>query len=173
MQFKVMVEKKVRQMARQKMNGRMAHAAEMTVSRASKYAGFNDVTGNLIKSIAVGAYYKRGLLDIFHTPGPEPLRPTLRKGERFDLTHYYGNPVAIKDTGKKPYKGEYGAGGQLGPDAAEDALYAAGFNIKSRELTWQMILVAGVSYANYVETKKKHDVISGLRDYMVRYFSKM
>ena len=33
--------------------------------------------------------------------------------------------------------------------------------------------VAAVDYAQFVETKRGHDVITSLREYMVRYFRKM
>ena len=36
-----------------------------------------------------------------------------------------------------------------------------------------MLLVAGVDYARFVEVKKGHDVITSLRDYLVRYFKKV
>ena len=36
-----------------------------------------------------------------------------------------------------------------------------------------MLLVAGVDYAKYVEVKRGHDVISSLREYLIRYFKKI
>ena len=36
-----------------------------------------------------------------------------------------------------------------------------------------MLLVAGVDYAKFVEVKRGHDVITSLREYLVRYFRTM
>lgn len=172
-QFEVNIVKKVRQMAVVKMQSKMDHAASLTMKAADKRRDFNDVTGNLYKSIAVGTFYKGALQTIHHTPGENPVRDTLAKGEVFNLDKYYGSPFPIKMSGRRPYRGEYGEGGQLGPSAAEDMLLASEHGMRRIDLTWQMKLVAAVSYANYVETKRGHDVITSLRDYMVRYFNKM
>lgn len=172
-QFEVNIVKKVRQMAVVKMQSKMDHAASLTMKAADKRRDFNDVTGNLYKSIAVGTFYKGALQTIHHTPGENPVRDTLAKGEVFNLDKYYGSPFSIKMSGRRPYRGEYGEGGQLGPSAAEDMLLASEHGMRRIDLTWQMKLVAAVSYANYVETKRGHDVITSLRDYMVRYFNKM
>ena len=43
------IEKKIRQMAVQKMQQKMDHAAEMTMKAADKSRDYNDVTGNLYK----------------------------------------------------------------------------------------------------------------------------
>ena len=172
-QFEVNIAKKVRQMAVAKMQSKMEHAASLTMKAADKSRDFNDVTGNLYKSIAVGTFYKGVLQTIHHTPGANPVRETLEKGEVFNLDKYYGNPVSIKMSGRRPYRGEYGEGGQSGPSAAEDMLLASEHGMRRIDLTWQMKLVAAVSYANYVETKRGHDVITSLRDYMVRYFNTM
>ena len=75
-------------------------------------------------------------------------------------------------TKRKPFVGKYGSGGENGPDAAEDALLYMEGGMPNRS-TWALALVAGVDYANFVETIKKHDVISELGQYMARYFKKM
>ncbi len=157
-------------MAVVKMQQKMDRAAEKVVLAADKHRDYDDVTGNLYKSTAVGTYYKGALQSIHATPGPEPTRLTLAKGERYNLDRYYRSSFSFKDSGRKPYKGQFGEGEQNGPATAEDALY---YRENGKELTWQMLLVAGVDYARFVETKRDHDVISSLRAYMARYFHRM
>ena len=172
-QFEVNIAKKIRQLAVQKMQQKMEHAAEMTMKAADKSRDFNDVTGNLYKSIGIGTYYKGNLQSIHLTPGANPTRATLAKGERYNLDKYYGSPFSFKDSGRKPYVGQYGEGGQNGPNAAEDLLLYNEHKMRSVDSTWQMFLVAGVNYANFVETKRGHDVITSLKDYLIRYFKIM
>lgn len=167
------IEKKIRQLVVTKMQQKMDHAAEMTMKAADKARDYNDVTGNLYKSTAIGTYYNGILQSIHYAPGPEPTRPTLAKGETYNLDRYYRSSFSFKDSGRKPYKGEYGEGGQNGPATAEDVLYFREHGKGRYDSTWQMLLVAGVDYAKFVEAKRGHDVITSLRDYMVRYFRKM
>lgn len=162
--------KKVRQESVTKMQSKMERAANKVVNNAAKYKDFHDVTGNLYKSIAAGTFYKGTLMTIHHTPGPSPTRPTLAKGERYDQTTYYDGQT-VTQLGR-PYRGETGAGGQRGEEKAEEALFDNDSD-HSTGLTWQLKVVAGVDYAQYVETMKKHDVLTSLRDYMARYFKKM
>lgn len=79
------VEKKIRQMAVEKMQQKMDHAAEMTMKAADKSRNYDDVTGNLYKSTAIGTYYNGSLQSIHYAPGPEPTRVTLAAGERYNL----------------------------------------------------------------------------------------
>lgn len=167
------IDKKIRQMAVEKMQQKMDHAAEMTMKAADKSRDYDDVTGNLYKSTAVGTYYNGSLQSIHYAPGPEPTRLTLAAGERYNLDRYYRASFSFKDSGRKPYEGEFGEGGQNGPATAEDELFYREHNKGRYDATWQMLLVAGVDYAKFVEVKKGHDVISSLRDYLVRYFHKM
>lgn len=167
------VEKKIRQMAVEKMQQKMDHAAEMTMKAADKSRNYDDVTGNLYKSTAIGTYYNGSLQSIHYAPGPEPTRLTLAKGERYDLDRYYGASFSFKDSGRKPYKGQYGEGGQNGPATAEDELLYREHYKGKYDATWQMLLVAGVDYAKFVEVKRGHDVITSLREYLVRYFRTM
>lgn len=160
-------------MAVSKMQKKMDHAASMTMKVADKLATFDDVTGNLYKSIGAGTYYKGELQSIHLTPGPPPLRPTLAKGEPFNLDKYYDSPFSFKDSGREAFVGQYGEGGQIGPRAAEDLLFSIEHSMRATDSAWQIYLVAGVSYANFVEVKRKHDVITSLRDYLVRHFKTM
>ena len=92
------IEKKIRQMAVQKMQKKMEHAAEMTMKAADKSRNYNDVTGNLYKSTAIGTYYNGSIQSIHYAPGPEPTRPTLAAGERYNLDRYYRSSFSFKDS---------------------------------------------------------------------------
>ena len=174
--FLVNVEKKIRQEAAVKMQQKMERAAVKVIAKADSNREFDHVTGNLWKSIAVGTFYKGELMSIHHTPGPDPTRPTLAKGEEYNLSHYYGtNAPADVKIGKKrikPFRGEYGEGGQDGERAAEDSLLSMEFDGMG-QFTWQLAIVAGVDYANYVEKHRGHNVISSLGQYMSRYYRRM
>lgn len=162
------VRKKIRQMAVTKMQAKMERAANKSIKSADKLRDYWDVTGNLYKSTAIGVYYNGLLQSIHNTPGPEPTRLTLAKGERYDQDRYYGDDSPLHSIAN--FKGLYGEGGQDGPSTAEDILYYGEHNKGKYENTWNFLLVAGVDYAQFVQVKRGHDVISSLRDYMVRYF---
>ena len=175
--FLVNVKKKIHQEAAVKMQQKMERAASKVIAKAESERGFDHVTGNLWKSIAVGTFYKGTLMSIHHTPGPDPTRPTLAKGERYNLSHYYGNPVPLDMMGsgkkkRKPFRGEYGKGGQDGESAAEDTLLSMELDDMGL-FTWRLAIVAGVDYANYVEKHRGHNVISSLGQYMSRYYRNM
>lgn len=172
-EFMMNVTKRVRQEARAKMQQKMEAAAEATLAKADKHRGFDDVTGNLYKSIAIGTYYNGELQTIHHTPGPEPTRPTLAAGETYDQPRYYRGTMDVKWMKGKPFKGKYGEGGQNGPATAEDALLYQEHSKGRGNATWQMSLIAGVDYANYVQTVRKHDVLTELREIMVRNFKRL
>ena len=175
--FMVNVQKKIHQEASVKMQQKMERAAEKVIAKANSEREFTHVTGNLYKSIAVGTFYKGELMSVHHTPGPEPTRPTLAAGESYNMPYYYGSsvPLNMMVSGhkiRKPFRGKYGRGGQDGARAAEDALFMLEFG-DNNVSTWRLALVAGVDYANYVEKVNGHDVISGLWQYMSRYFRTM
>lgn len=166
------IAKKIRQEAVTKMMAKMERAAENTMKMAPrKHGEYHDVTGNLYKSIAVGVYYNGTLQTVHTSPGPDPKMPSLSRGQKYPYKEYYdGTPVT------RPYRGEYGKGGQWGPEAGENMLWEQEFGGAPkgrRSMTWQLRLVAGVDYANFVQTVKGLDVMTGLREYMVRYYQKM
>lgn len=167
------IQKKIRQIAVQKMQQKTDSAAEKAIKAADKLRDYDDVTGNLYRSTAIGTYYKGSLQSIHYTPGPEPTRLTLAAGERYNLDRYYRSSFSYKDSGRRAYRGQYGEGGESGLTAAEDALLYAEHGKSNSHMTWQMKVVAAVDYAQFVETKRGHDVITSLREYMVRYFRKM
>lgn len=175
--FLVNVEKKIHQEAAVKMQQKMERAAVKVIAKANSKREFDHVTGNLWKSIAVGTFYKGNLMSIHHTPGPDPTRPTLAKGESYNLPYYYGSsvPLDMMTSGKKrrkPFRGECGDGGQDGASAAEDALFSMELDGMGM-FTWRLAIVAGVDYANYVEKHRGHNVISSLGQYMSRYYRSM
>ena len=175
--FLVNVKKRIQQEAATKMQQKMDRAAAKVIAKANSEREFSHVTGNLWKSIAVGTFYQGELVSIHHTPGPDPTRPTLAKGEKYNLSHYYGSkiPLNMISKGKKikpPFRGEYGEGDQDGERAAEDALLCMELDGMGL-FTWRLAIVAGVDYANYVEKHFGHNVISSLGQYMSRYYRNM
>lgn len=175
--FLVNVKKRIQQEAATKMQQKMDRAAAKVIAKANSEREFSHVTGNLWKSIAVGTFYQGELVSIHHTPGPDPTRPTLAKGESYNLPYYYGSsvPLDMMTSGKKrrkPFRGEYGEGGQDGERAAEDALFSMELDGMGM-FTWRLAIVAGVDYANYVEKHRGHNVISSLGQYMSRYYRSM
>lgn len=170
MQFSKDIRKKIQSMCKQKMEAKMLRAATTTMKAADRLTDFHDVTGNLWKSIAAGVYYKGELLSTVGTKGPEPTRPSLEAGERYDLPRYYGRH-GDGQVVRKAYVGEYGYGDEDGASAAEDLLCSLeGQYNKNRNFVWQMKIVAGVCYAGYVEREHGCDVLSSLNTYLWRYF---
>lgn len=165
------VIKKVRQEAKVKMEAKMERAANKIASNIAKYKDYNDVTGNLYKSTAVGVFNDGTLMSIHHAPGPSPTRPTLAAGERYNLDKYYsGHPVHLLG---RPFKGKVGVGGERGEYKGEEKLFDSDGEHGRGDLTWQLKIVAGVDYADYVQTVRGHDVITSLREYAARYFKTM
>lgn len=170
MQFSKDIRKKIQSMCKQKMDAKMLRAAKTTMKAADRLTTFHDVTGNLWKSIGAGVYYKGELHSIVGAKGPEPTRPSLEEGERYDLPRYYGRHGDGQKV-RKAYVGEYGYGDEDGASAAEDLLYSLeGQYNKNRNFAWQLKIVAGVSYAGYVEVEHGCDVLSSLNTYLWRYF---
>lgn len=134
---------------------------------------YYDVTGNLLNSFAVGVYHRGKLVEIVDASdvGREPpTRDSLAKGELYNKpTYYTGQPVYhVMPDGKsvaRPYRGEYGPGGQNGENAAHRSL--AQMHPSS---TYALIAVVAMKYASFVQNKKGHDVLSGLRDEMPGIF---
>lgn len=166
------IQKKIRQEAVTKMQAKMERAANNAMKRAKELKDFHDVTGNLYKSIAAGTFYNGTLMTIHHTPGANPTRPTLAKGEKYDLDTYYGGQD-VKQLGR-PFRGKTGAGGESGVEKSEEVLFESdGLTRGHGDMTWQLKVVAGVDYAQYVETVGKHDVLTNMREYLARYYKKM
>lgn len=152
---------------------KLRSAAFEMVSIYANTKDYYDVTGNLLNSFAVGIYHQGKLVDIVDASdvGREPpTRLSLAKGEIYNKAAYYtGEPVAhVMPNGKsvsRPYRGEYGSGGQDGEGAARRSLrqmHPSG--------TYALVAVVAMRYASFVQNKKGHDVLSGLRDEMPGIF---
>lgn len=134
---------------------------------------YHDVTGNLLNSFAVGIYHRGKLVKIVdaNDVGREPpTRLSLAKGERYSLPVYYsGQPaVHVMPNGKsvsKPYKGEYGSGGKSGVSVARRSLAQ-----RHPVSTYALIAVVAMEYAEFVQNKRNHDVLTSLRDEMPGIF---
>lgn len=145
----------------------MYNTAIQLLHSVSETKQFHDVTGNLLNSIAVGIYYKGHLerivdaTDIGRRP---PTRLSLAKGEKYDLDFYYsGKPAQHMANGTmaRPFVGKVGSGGQDGVSAAHRSLRQ-----RQGKADYELIVVAPMQYAKYVERLKNHNVLSGLRDEM-------
>lgn len=172
--FASTVVKKVRNMAYASMEQKMERAASRIASKVGDYTKFYDITGNLFNSIAVGVYYKGELQFIVHADGGKaPTRDTLAKGETYNLPYYYsGAPSGYSKGGrhgKRPFKGKVGMGGQTPKDT--DNL----FNVihVSTRYAWTLVVGTNIEYAKAVQMKDGHDVLSGLGEYIRRYYHKM
>lgn len=174
--LKQRVDKAMGTRAHMKIFGMMRTSAYALVHEFTNTRNFKDVTGNLLNSFAVGLYYKGKLVEIVDARSinrKPPTRKTLAKGEKYDKASYYDGTPARRETGgqdgrkayKKPYTGEYGPGGQDGRMAARRSL--AQRHPKTR---YALIGVVAVKYAAFVERKKGHDVLTGLRDELPTIF---
>lgn len=135
---------------------------------------YQDVTGNLLNSFAVGIYNNGKLVEIIDASSvnrESPTRKTLRKGERYNLSAYYnGKPVRqVKEDGKsttQPYVGEYGHGGQDGRMAARRSLQH-----RHPSGRFALLAVVATEYASFVQNKKGHDVLTSLSQRMPGIFN--
>ncbi len=147
--------------------GRLSAIAYEMVSVYASTKDYHDVTGNLLNSFAVGIYHKGKLVnvvDAINVGREPPTRPSLAKGERYNLSTYYsGKPARrLLQDGKtvtRPYVGEYGSGGKDGVSIARRSL-----SRKHPSATYALIAVVGMEYAKFVQNKRNHDVITSLRD---------
>ena len=146
----------------------MSNTAIQLLEAVSDTKQFHDVTGNLLNSIAVGIYYKGKLekiVDAEDIGRDSPTRLSLAKGEKYDLEYYYsGKPavhIANGGTLTRPFVGKVGSGGQNGVSAARRSL-----RHRRGRGDYELIVVAPMQYARYVENLKNHNVLSGLRDEM-------
>lgn len=146
---------------------KLTAVARDMVSVYANTKDYHDVTGNLLNSFAVGVYHKGKLVNVVdaNDVGREPpTRPSLAKGERYDLEVYYsGKPARhVSQDGKtvaKPYVGEYGSGGKSGVNVARNSLTQ-----RHPGSTYALIAVVAMEYAKYVQNKRNHDVLTSLRD---------
>lgn len=120
-------------------------AAQDTLMRLDSYRKYYNITGNTWTSTTIGIYYKGKLVSIFNkgAEDEQPTRPTLRKGEAYNLPNYYkGGYIG----GEKPYVGTVGNGKQWGPTLGPWSIRRMH---SPKYKTWNMIVIIPVSYANY------------------------
>lgn len=171
-QFQQRIGKAIGTRAKDKVLEIMYDSAVEMVHEFTNTREFYDVTGNLLNSFAVGIYYRGKLVNIVDadTIGRKPpTRRSLSKGERYDLDKYYsGDPVRHKTPNggtARPYVGEYGHGGQDGVSAARRSLAQ-----RHPEKMFALVGVVAMQYAEFVQNKKGHDVLTKLRDEMPYIF---
>lgn len=165
--FKLDISKEIGRRTKKRCVEIMRNTAIQLLHAVSETKQFHDVTGNLLNSIAVGIYYKGKLEEIVdaETIGRRPpTRLSLAKGERYDQDYYYSGKPAVhmaNGTLTRPFVGKVGSGGQDGVSAARRSLRQ-----RHSKADYEMIVVAPMQYAKYVERLKNHNVLSGLRDEM-------
>lgn len=173
-EFEVRIRKNIRNLVYERMNEKMSRAASHIADRIGEYVKFFNVTGNLFKSIKVGVYYKGELQSVYGAPGPAPTRPTLAKGEKYNLPKYYdGIPSGFSTKAgryKKPFVGKVGFGGQTPEDTDNLMMYYIKPPVRD---TWALVVATGIDYAQYVQSRDGHDVLTRLRDYVARYYRKL
>lgn len=103
------------------------------------------VTGNAFTSVAVGVYHKNKLVyaNWNGKHAAKPTMPTLKEGQRYPLPEYYDGDKS------KGYKGEYGTGGQWGPQIGPWVIYSHRYNKDFKGNDWTMVVSIPVSYAGY------------------------
>lgn len=129
------------------------------ISLALRHAEIHHVTGNTINSYAVALFHDKkfvGFYSSYQALKKEPMRVTLRKGERYDLPYYWGGEP------NKGYTAPTGERNYWGQEEAEEFL---GTHFPSRN-GWAYIVVAAVDYAKYLEARGAAVVLGGMYDYL-------
>lgn len=173
-EFNQKVARGARRIITERMNAMMVNAANnimnsQPVQRLHNNEVFYNVTGNLYKSIASGAFYRGELIYMAGAPGEPPTRRTLKAGEVYDKPVYYSG----REVGKRRYrapKNSPSRGGQYGPDMAERTLDVI---FTPRSYTWMLRVVAGVDYASYVQNVSRRDFMTDIREYVRRYYKRL
>lgn len=137
--------KMVRQKAYSATLATIEKAAMNVMEKLDSYRKYHHITGNAWTSTTIGIYYKGRLVSIYNKGDEDepPTRVTLRKGEVYNLPSYYKGGY---NGGEKPYKGEYGQGGQWGPTLGPWYMHR---QHSAKYKTWNMIVAIPVSYAGY------------------------
>ena len=164
-QFDEIVKKKMMAIAKERLDKICVSAAKAYMEEIDIERGFFDVTGNLYQSFAVGIYYDSVLKGVVRVDGKDPLMPSLAEGQVFPFRLYYSGEAVSE----RPYIGETGEGYQWGPEESEEFLkdYKP-----ANKKGFSLVVVAGMDYAEFVESKANHDVLSKLRDDAMIIFDK-
>lgn len=136
----------------------LVKACRFVISIAIDYARFHSVTGNTMNAYAVGAYLDgnlKGFATSYDALNHEPTRLTLREGEVYNLSYYWGG-----DKAKPPYVGETGDRNYWGQEEAYKFLHTHRPSRKG----WSYLVVVATDYAEYIEAKKNGDVLTSLHD---------
>lgn len=156
----------VKEYTKEMMLENMEKMAIEALTTAYAERDFVSVTGNLINSFAVGIYYKGELVRVVGAADmgiDDPVRVSLSPGERLSVTRWWDavEPYPGKKIGK--YVGTIGPGHVDGRKAAIQRLQS----LKPwKRDTYSLIVVAPMVYADYVQNKQGHDVLTGVRDAM-------
>lgn len=172
-QFSIMAKNVIGRRTTEAILEKLSAAALEMVQKYAATKDYYDVTGNMLNSFAVGVYHKGKLariVDASDVGREPPTRRTLAKGERYNLSAYYtGTPVIhVMPDGKtvsRPFRGEYGSGGQDGVSAAHRSLQQ-----RHPQSTYALIAVVAVQYAAFVQNKRNHDVMTAIRDELPSIF---
>lgn len=135
--------KLVRQKAASATLETLSRTADRVLAELQNLWKAHNITGNSFTGITVGVFYK-GRLMYMAANGErqkEPTRPSLRKGERYNLPDTYDNEP------NKGFKGTYGNGGQWGPTLGPWTMRR---QHPAKRNTWELIILCPTSYAEFV-----------------------
>lgn len=158
----------VKEYTKEMMLENMEKMATEVLRTAYAERDFISVTGNLINSFAVGIYYRGELVRVVGAADmgiEKPVRVSLSPGEKLSVTRWWDDvpifPTKSGEPGK--YIGNIGPGRVDGRQAAIQKLKS----MKPWERdTYSLIVVAPMVYADYVQDKMGHDVLTSVRDAM-------
>ena len=183
-QFQQKVVRRTRSIINMKMERLMKHAADKIVNSpvmkavgSNEFNGRHNVTGNMYMSTTAAVFYtgkdkqqQQGLRYFAQPKGPDPTRSTLAVNETYDLAYNYnGDPSVDEEKGQRPYRGQYGDGGQDGPFAGYQAS-TEDVKIPKRNV-WTLNVAVGVDYANFnFHWYPEHNYMIALRDYVKSYW---
>lgn len=106
---------------------------------------FLGVTGNAFSSVTAGLYHKNKLV-YANWNGKHVKKPTMKslaEGQMYPLPEYYDGDSAVH----RRYKGEYGAGGQWGPQIGPWVIYSQRYMKNLAGNDWTVLVAIPVSYA--------------------------
>lgn len=118
---------------------------------------FKGVTGNAYTSVTLGLYRKNKLV-YANWNGKHVEKPTMRalaKGQKYPLPEYYDGDKS------KGYIGEYGSGGQWGPQLGPWSIYSQRYNKDLKGNDWTVVAAIPVEYAGY-----NHKIVAALQNIM-------
>ena len=125
---------------------RLIHAAEI-------HAGYNNLTGNTITSLACGIYNQGKLIKVVNDSDmPEPVREKLDKGEVMEA----GSITYDGFTLKSNYTGTIDTDGGYGADFSKEFLSS----FVPANAGYSVVMCTGTEYSVYLQTAKHMDVLT-------------